>query len=86
MAPEVTGVIPVHLTNIKVKEAIRFIIDRYGYKFRNRNGIVEIYKPVEVKVEAPKPPLKIILEGDKISFDLKEAEIDSVVRIQLAHK
>jgi len=80
ISPEVQGVIPVHLTNIKVKDAIKFIVDHYGFKYRVRNGIIEVYKPVEVKVEAPKPPLNITLTGDKISIDLKDADIDSVVR------
>ena len=80
LAPEVVGVIPVHLTNIKLKDAIKFILVQYGFKYRFRNSIIEVYKPVEIKVEAPKPPVSIRMENEKISFDLKDADIDSVLR------
>ncbi|MBL8027964.1 MAG: hypothetical protein JNL74_16200, partial [Fibrobacteres bacterium] len=79
LSPEVTGVIPVHLSNIKVKDAIRFIVDRYGYSFRHRNGIIEIFKQEEIKPVITKET-NIRMEGDKISFDLTDIEIDSVVR------
>ncbi|OGS33661.1 MAG: hypothetical protein A2293_10285 [Elusimicrobia bacterium RIFOXYB2_FULL_49_7] len=80
LAPEVRGEIPVHLTNIKVKDALKFVIERYGYTYKYRNNVIEVSKPPLVKVEVVKPPIQMTVENNKLSFDFKDAEIDSIVR------
>ncbi|OGS33574.1 MAG: hypothetical protein A2293_12340 [Elusimicrobia bacterium RIFOXYB2_FULL_49_7] len=78
MAPEVQGRIPVHFTNLKVKDAISFIVAKYGFSCRSRNGIVEIYRKKE---EEPKPAeVQITYQNRQLSLDAKEVDIAAVVR------
>src|SRR3989339_1436524 len=64
LAPEVRGEIPVHLTNIKVKDALKFVIERYGYTYKYRNNVIEVSKPPLVKVEVVKPPIQMTVENN----------------------
>ncbi|OGJ89945.1 MAG: hypothetical protein A2268_12830 [Candidatus Raymondbacteria bacterium RifOxyA12_full_50_37] len=80
LSPEVNGVIPIHLTNIKLKDAIKFIVTRYGFSFRVRNNIIEIFKEIPKPEELPAAPVKMVLRNDRISFELTNVPLDSVTR------
>ncbi|OGJ86072.1 MAG: hypothetical protein A2268_02275 [Candidatus Raymondbacteria bacterium RifOxyA12_full_50_37] len=82
LSPDVRGNIPVNFKNIKVKDAIDFIITKYGYYYKVRNGIVEVFKPTPPLPPAPQPlPCVVRLVNGQLSMDLKQASIDTVVRL-----
>jgi type II secretory pathway component GspD/PulD (secretin) len=78
LSPEVTGRIPVHFSNIKVKDAVAFIIGQYGFEYRVRNGIVEVYKPKAP--EAPPAEVKVEIKDSLLTVDIKDAPVEIVVR------
>jgi len=77
MSPEVKGRIPIHFSNIKLRDAISFIINKYGFEYRVRRGIVEVYQPEAVVAAAQ---LNITVKDSLMSIDVKDAEVEDVVR------
>ncbi len=66
------------LNNISVDEALRFITNQNGLVIRLDGNIYKITQP-----EIPKPqpkPLTISYDDDRLTVDLKDEEIDKVIR------
>jgi type II secretory pathway component GspD/PulD (secretin) len=82
--PGLKAKVTLRLTNIKLKDAISFVIRENGYAFRIKNGIIQVYEPPPAP-PAPPPaavvpvPVFIVKDG-LLSVDLKNVELDSVVR------
>lgn len=80
LAPEVKGEVSLHLVNLPVKEAITFIVQKYGFATRVENGVLQVIKPeviAPVKIEAP---IVVKLEAGKVTVDATEAPVDRFIR------
>jgi type II secretory pathway component GspD/PulD (secretin) len=82
--PNLKAKVTLRLTNIKLKEAILFIIRENGYAFRIRNGIIQIFEPPPAPPPLPPAPVVPIqvftVKNNLLTVDLKAADIDSVIR------
>jgi type II secretory pathway component GspD/PulD (secretin) len=82
--PGLKAKVTLRLTKIKLKEAIAFIIRENGYAFRVKNSIIQVFEPPPLA--PPPPPVPVVpvqvftVKNDLLSVDLKNAELDSVVR------
>src|SRR3989339_188863 len=82
LSPDVRGNIPVNFKNIKVKDALDFIITKYGFQYKIRNGIIEVSKPTPPPAPPPpKIPCVVKLVNGNLSLDLRQASIDTVIRL-----
>jgi len=83
LAPDVSARLPVNFKKIPVKTAVDFIITKYNFNYKVRNGIVEVFRPAPPPPPPP-PEVKILCDikyaDNKISFDIKDAPLDTVVR------
>jgi type II secretory pathway component GspD/PulD (secretin) len=82
--PGLKAKVTLRLTKIKLKEAIAFIIRENGYAFRVKNSIIQVFEPPALP--PPPPPALLVpvqvfsVKNDLLTVDLKNAELDSVIR------
>ncbi len=81
LAPEVKGDVSLHLVNLPVKEAITFIVQKYGFASREENGVLQVYKPEEKIPEKVEAPITVKVEAGKVTVDAAEAPVDRFVRV-----
>ncbi len=80
LAPEVKGDVSLHLVNLPVKEAITFIVQKYGFATREENGVLQVIKPEVKPPEKIEVPILIKLESGKVTIDAAEAPLDKFAR------
>ena len=82
LEPTVTGAISLYLVDIKVRDAIDFIVRRSKYAYRVRNGVVQVYKYEEPPPPPPeKPPVTFHMESGLLDIDLDDVPVGEVVRM-----
>jgi len=81
LEPQVTGNVSLFLTDISVKDAVKFIISQQGYEYRVNNSIVTVYKPVAAPVIIPEPTVTFSLNDSLLSVDFKDLSVTDVARM-----
>ncbi len=82
LEPDVAGAISLYLVDIKVRDAIDFIVRRSKYAYRVRNGVVQIYKYEAPPPPPPKkPPVVFHVKGGLLTLDLDEVAAGEVARL-----
>lgn len=79
---DVTGPVSLYLTNVKVRDAIDFVVKRSGNAYTVENGIVKVYKyKAPLPPEPPKPPVKFHLENGTLDIDIKNLPVQQISRL-----
>lgn len=85
--PGLKANVTLRLTDVRLKDALKFIVEQNGFAFRVTNGIISVYKPTPPPPPAPKPPppppdpIKVFEFSDgKLTVDIGDASLDSVIR------
>ncbi len=82
LEPDVKGEISLYLVDIKVNDAIDFIVKRKGYDYTVKNSIVKVFKPEEKKPPPPPPPKVIFhIANNLLSVDFKDIPVNDVIRM-----
>jgi type II secretory pathway component GspD/PulD (secretin) len=82
LEPEVKGPISLYLTDIKVKNAIDFIVKRMGYAYIVENGIVKVFKNEPPPPAKPAEPAVVFsVKSGLLTVDLKNIPAERVARL-----
>ncbi|MFH2037174.1 MAG: secretin and TonB N-terminal domain-containing protein [Candidatus Zixiibacteriota bacterium] len=73
----VTGSISMRLDNVTLNDALLFIIKEYNLDWTRTGDIIKVYRPT-IKPPPP-PPLDIQYHDNKLSFNLKNADLEKLV-------
>lgn len=73
----VTGTISLRLDNVKLSDALMFIIKEHGLSWEKTGAIIKLYKPQPPPV--PPEPLDITFANGRLSANLDGADISAVV-------
>jgi type II secretory pathway component GspD/PulD (secretin) len=80
--PTVTGAITLYLTNVRVRDAIDFIIKRHGFTYAIDNGIIKVFKYTAPPPPPPPPPQQTFHpENGKLSIDIKNCSVNDLARM-----
>lgn len=74
----VTGTLTMHLVNVRLVDALHFIIKEHGLAWEQTGRIVKLSKPRPAPV--PPPPLNLVMENDLLSVDVVNADIERFAR------
>lgn len=76
--------VTLRLTNVRLREALQFIIEEYGCAYSVRGAIIKVFeKPPAPPVPPPSAPRHVqVFEvaDNRLTVDLKDAPLDSIVR------
>jgi type II secretory pathway component GspD/PulD (secretin) len=80
--PAVTGAITLYLTNVRVRDAIDFIIKRHGFTYSIDKGIIKVFKYTAPPPPPPPPPRQTFHIGNgKLSIDIKNCSVQELTRM-----
>lgn len=80
--PAVSGAITLYLTNVRVKDAIDFIIKRNGFAYTIEKGIIKVFKYTAPPPPPPPPPRQTFhLENGKLSIDINNCSVGNLARM-----
>lgn len=78
----VKGTISLYLTNIKVRDALVFIIERNNFHYSVTNSVIRVYKKIEEPPPPkPKPPVVFHKKGNTLDIDIREIPVRAVTRL-----
>jgi type IV pilus assembly protein PilQ len=80
--PSVTGAITLYLTNVRVRDAIDFIIKRNGYTYTIDNSIIKVFKYTAPAPPPPPPPRQTFrVENGKLNIDINNCNVRDLARM-----
>lgn len=76
---QVESRVTIHLSDVSVDQAIRFMVTQAGLIMQQEDNIYKLQLPPPMPVAAP-PPLQIKVENDSLTCDLKNEKLEKVIR------